>query len=180
MGEKGQKSVRRVDGCQVQTRKRQRSVFSLVVGLMVTVVGSLLFVGAVAGWFDSSRAILGAEYSCTGDDCELMELTPDEYEKLIAEKRSFVVLVDQAGCTTADRLKEFMTDYMREQGFKSYKMMFSEMKNSSLHDQVRYYPSVAVIAEGRVLAWLKADSNEDAEAYNQYDTFKEWLQKYLK
>ena len=156
--------------------------WALVIGLLLAVMGSILFVIAVSGGFDGvGRAVLDAEYLC-GDDCdgEYMDLKPSEYEKLVADKKSFVVLVDQGGCKTADKLKEFMSEYAARKGFKVYRMMFEDVKKTSLHDFVKYYPSVAVVSNGKVIGYLKADSDEDSDAYNHYDAFESWIQKYLK
>ena len=158
-------------------KKKNRKILPLVMALIVVVLGSILFVGAASGWFDNHKVKLDAEYYADG--AEFMELTAGEYEGLIEARKSFVVMVDQSGCTTADRLREYVTQYMAETGILVYKMMFEEVKESSLHEQIKYYPSVAVVSRGKVVAYLRADVDEDAEAYNNYDAFKEWMGKYL-
>lgn len=158
-------------------KKKNRKILPLVMALIVVVLGSILFVGAANGWFDNHKVKLDAEYYADG--AEFMELTAGEYEGLIEAKKSFVVMVDQSGCTTADRLREYVTRYMTETGILVYKMMFEQVKESSLHDQVKYYPSVVVVDKGVVRAYLRADSDEDAEVYNNYNAFREWMEKYL-
>ena len=158
-------------------KKKNRKILPLVMALIVVVLGSILFVGAASGWFDSHKVKLDAEYYADG--AEFMELTAGEYEGLIEAKKSFVVMVDQSGCTTADRLREYVTRYMTETGILVYKMMFSEVKESSLNEAVKYYPSVVVVDKGVVRGYLRADSDDDAEIYNNYDAFKEWMGKYL-
>lgn len=158
-------------------KKKSYKILPLVMALIVVVLGSILFVGAASGWFDNHKVKLDAEYYADG--AEFMELTAGEYEGLIEAKKSFVVMVDQSGCTTADRLREYVTRYMTETGILVYKMMFEQVKESSLHDQVKYYPSVVVVDKGVVRAYLRADSDEDAEVYNNYNAFREWMEKYL-
>ena len=158
-------------------KKKNRKILPLVMALIVVMLGSILFVGAASGWFDSHKVKLDAEYYADG--AEFMELTAGEYEGLIEAKKSFVVMVDQSGCIAADRLREYVTRYMTETGILVYKMMFAEVKESSLHEKVKYYPSVAVIDKGVVRAYLRADSDEDAEVYNNYNAFREWMEKYL-
>lgn len=139
--------------------------------------GRSVVCGAVSGWFDDPKVKLDAEYYADG--AEFMKLSAGEYEGLVESKKSFVVFVDQGGCTTADRLREYVTRYMTETGILVYRMMFEEIKETSLHEQVKYYPSVAIVSKGRVVAWLRADSDEDAKMYNDYDTFKAWMEKYI-
>ena len=158
-------------------KNKHGGVLGLIVALVVVLIGGVVFVGAVSGWFDDPKITLDSEYY--GEGAEFMELTAGEYEGLVGAKKSFLVFVDQGGCTTADRLREYVTQYMTETGILVYRMMFAEVKESSLHSEVKYYPSVAVISKGKVVGYLRADADEDAEAYNSYDAFKEWISKYL-
>ncbi len=152
-------------------------VLALIVALVAVLMGGVLFVGAVSGWFDDPKVKLDAEYYAEG--AEFMELSAGEYEGLIEAKKSFVVFVDQDGCTTADRLREYVTRYMTETGILAYRMMFAELKETSLYENVKYYPSVVVVDKGVVRGYLRADSDDDAGAYNDYDTFKEWMKRIL-
>lgn len=155
-------------------------VWQLVVLLVVVVGGTVLFVGAASGWFGGGKVVLDAEYYC-GDNCdgEMMVLTGAEYEELVRGGGSFVVFVDQSGCTTADRLRGYVKDYALETGMKVYRMMFSEARETSLHDYVKYYPSVVVVSKGQVVGYLRADNDEDADMYNDYDAFHKWMERYL-
>lgn len=158
-------------------KKKQVGVLGLIVALIVVLMGGILFVGAVSGWFDDSKVVLDAEYY--KDSGEFMDLTAGEYEALVGSKKSFVVFVDQSGCTTADRLREYTEQYMKERGIVVYRMMFSEVKESSLREFVKYYPSVAIVDKGVVKGYLRADSDEDAGIYNNYEEFKNWMNRFL-
>ena len=161
-------------------KKRQAGVLGLIIALVVVLFGGLLFMGAVSGWFDNSKVVLDAEYFCK-DDCngEYLELSKEDYEKLIKDKRSFIVFIDQGGCKTADTLRSFMADFARSKGIKVYKMMFEDEKETSLHDTVKYYPSVVMVSKGKVVGYLRADSDEDAPMYNNYEDFEKWIRRYL-
>lgn len=162
-------------------KKKQKKVLGLVVGLVVVLFGGLLFMGAVSGWFDNPKAELDDEYICANecDEDRIMDISAEEYEELIKKHKSFVILIDQGGCTTADRLRGYIDNYAKEAGIKVYRIMFDRMKESSLHEYVKYYPSVAVISKGRVIGYLRADSDDDADMYNDEGAFKTWIQSYL-
>lgn len=162
-------------------KKKQRNALGLIVALVVVLMGSVLFVGAVSGWFsDGVDVVLDEEYYCN-DNCdgEYMELSGSEYERLMEEKKSFVVFVDQKNCTTAITLGGYVSDYAKEAGIKVYRMMFSEARETSMHDYVKYYPSVVIVSKGRVAGYLRADSDEDADMYNDQDAFVKWMERYL-
>ena len=160
---------------------KKLKTWQLLIGLVLIILGSVLFILAVSGVFGQSKAEISEEYVC-GEDCdgEYIELTPEEYEKMIEEKKSFVVFVDQSGCTTANRLRIYLEDWSNERGIKIFKIMFEQMKKTSLHDFVKFYPSVAVISNGQPIGWLKADEDADSDAYNNYDAYKIWASQYLK
>lgn len=161
---------------------KKLKVWQLVLGLLLVVGGTALFIVAVSGGFGLGdlKASVEQEYQCE-EKCErnFIELTTPDYERMIAEKKSFVVFVDQGGCTTADRLRGYVLDFANDKGFKVFRMMFDDMKKTSLHDFVKYYPSVAIISRGKVIGFLRADSDEDSDAYNKYDAFEIWMRKYL-
>ena len=154
-------------------KKKQMGVLALIVLLIVVLVGSLLFVGAVSGWFEDSKVVLSEEYYT--ESSELKDLSVEEYQNLINDEKSFLIFVDQKECKTADRLRGYMEDYMKDKGVMVYRMMFSEAKDSSLHDYVKYYPSVVIINKGRIRTFLRADSNEDTNKYNEYEAFMAWM-----
>ena len=163
------------------SKRREIGIPGLIILLVLVLVGSVVFVGAASGWFDDKKVVIDGEYHCAGDCGEtFVELGAEEYEKLVNEKKSFVVFVDQAGCKTAEHLKEYVDGWARENHMRVYRMMFSDMKETSLHDVVKFYPSVAVISKGKPVKWLRADEDEDAEAYNNTDAFKKWISEILR
>ena len=157
---------------------KQRKVGGLIACLVAILAFSVLFILGVTGVFIIQYTELDDEYYCEGEcTTELEELTEESYERLLEEKKSFVVFVDQIGCDTADNLRGFTMDYFPEQGVKIYKMMFSTLKTTSLHEKVKYYPSLVIISKGEVKSFLRADSDEDAGAFNEYGKFIDWVNK---
>ena len=163
-------------------KKQGKKVWALVLALVAVVFGTVLFVGAVSGWFTGpSVTEIDSEFYCDSK-CylELKDISVDEYNKMAGDKKSFVVVVDQGGCTTADRVKEYAAKYSNKRFFQIFKIAFSKIKDTNLSEAVEYYPSVAIISKGRVIAALRADSDEDAPAYNNYDDFEAWMNKYIR
>ena len=161
---------------------KSKKIWLLIVALIGVVFGGVLFVGAVSGWFSGPEmATIDAEYYCY-DKCELeLEvITPDEYEEMIQSGKSFVVFIDEGGCVTANKMRDFAESFSNVNRFTIFKLFFEDLKEISLGEYVKYYPSVAVISRGRVIAWLRADSDEDAPAYNNFADFEEWMKKYIK
>lgn len=161
---------------------KRLKTWQLLLGLFLVIGLSTLFIVGVSGGFGGAKASLDSEYLCGASACEFeyMELEPSDYESLVKDEKSFVVFVDQDGCTTADKVEGFLKDFASHNGFKAYKMMFGDVKKTSLYDFVKYYPSVVVVSKGKVIGYLRADANEDSDAYNKSEAFDEWIRKYLK
>ena len=125
----------------------------------------------------SQQFRLSSEYY--GASEMLVGLTKDEYERLLSEKKSFVVMVDKPGCITTPPMRERMANFPANMQFKYYQFMWAEAKESSLHEYVTFVPSVAIIREGRVVAWLRADSDEDVDYFNSAEALQGWVAKYI-
>ena len=158
-------------------KKLQLRVIAVIVGLVAMLLGGILVAGVMNGWFDDSTVILDPEYQM--GDGEIKELSPNKYKELVSVKKSFVVFIDQGGCTTADRMQGFVTEYAKAHNLLIYKMMFSEMKETAIHEMVKYYPSVVIVSKGEVVGYLRADNDEDAEMYNDYEAFEGWMNQWL-
>lgn len=154
-------------------KKKQLGVLGLIVALVMVLIGGLVFMGAVAGWFDDPKVVING--GGLVEQPELKDISIEEYNSLVDAKNSFVVFIDQETCTTADRLRGYVRDYINEKGIVVYRMMFEYMKETSLHDYVKYYPSVVIIDRGEVRYYLRADSDEDSDMYNDYSVFKNWV-----
>lgn len=165
-----------------KAQKKEKKIWVLVLALLVVVCGSVLFVGAVSGWFNGPvMAEIDSEFYCSSK-CylELKDISVDEYNEMTDAGKSFVVVVDQGGCTTADRIKEYAERYSNKRFFEIFKIMFSDIKKTNLGEKVKFYPSVAVISKGKVITWLRADSDEDSAAYNSYEDFEKWMNRFIR
>ena len=70
---------------------KKKKIGGLVVGLIAVVLGSVLFMFAVAGVFNNQMTMLDGEYYCEGTcESELEELTEESYEKYMVEKKSTI------------------------------------------------------------------------------------------
>lgn len=164
--------------------KDRRKIWFLVMVLVFVVIFNVTLVGAINGWFGTGKVTIDKEYTCQcGDNCicslDYDLLTVEEYEKMAEAGKSFVVFIDQGGCATADDLEGYADEYAGKHGIKIFRMVYEDVKESSLGDSVKYYPSVAIVSRGQPFVWLRADSDEDAPAYNSYEEFEKWMDSWV-
>jgi hypothetical protein len=68
---------------------------------------------------------------------------------------------------------------MTKYNISFYSVPFDEMKESYLYKKVKYAPSVIIIKNGKVIAYLDADKNADLAKYQDDEAFKNWISKYI-
>lgn len=152
-------------------KKSLKIAIASFIGISI-IAGSVIFAVNILG---DNRFRLDDEYYTSSED---ISIDKDEYEKLIADKKSFVVMIDKPGCVTTEAMRKDMASSTDLQ-FKYYRIMWKYVKDSSLHEYVKFAPSVAIVHKGEVVAWLSADSDEDSKYFNDTNALKEWLEKYI-
>ena len=71
--------------------------------------------------------------------------------------------------------KEFMDKYKID--FIS--IPFMEFKKTSFYSSVSYAPSVIIIHKGKIVDYLKADSDSDYSKYQDVNEFDKWISNYI-
>jgi len=109
---------------------------------------------------------------------EVVDIGISDFEKIVADKQSALIFIDQGGCVTAERMRGFIDKISSEEGLKFYKMMWADAKETSLKENVPYYPSLVIMKDGKVVKALRANSDEDGPIYNDKKLLQEWISKY--
>lgn len=153
----------------------KKSVKILIASLagIVIISGSIIFAVNI---LSDHKFRLDDEYYAENKE---MNIDKDEYEKLISDKKSFVVLVDKPGCITTPGMRKNMSEFPEDTQFKYYRIMWEDAKESSLHEYVKFVPSVAIVYKGEVKQWLQADRDEDTKYFENADDLKDWIHKYI-
>ena len=153
-------------------KKSIKILIASLVGIVI-ISGSVVFAVNILG---DHKFRLDDEYYAESKEINIKK---DEYEKLISDKKSFIVLVDKPGCITTPRMRKNMSEFPEDTQFKYYRIMWDEAKESSLHKYIKFVPSVAIIYKGEVKEWLQADRDEDTKYFENADDLKDWIHKYI-
>ena len=161
-----------------RTKKEKKALIIISVVVFAVIVMTLIFTFAVIKPFSNITPIdLGSE---NYDVSEVKDLTADQYNQMISEKKSFVLMIDNPGCVTTANMREMMSDFSNNMKFTYYRIYWQDTKDTNIREKVQYFPSLAIIDEGKIIAALQADSDEDAKYYNNASDLAEWLKKYVK
>ncbi len=166
----------------IKNKKKPVKVWVLVVALAVVVVGSVLFVGAVAGWFSQPQTptnIVISEEFVKNDTEAGRKITVDtpKLNELLANKKTFIGISHLPTCTA--NVMSYIEDYAEQNGLMYVYYPWSQLREMEFHDEIKFAPSVFIVAEGKLIDFLAADSDDDVDKYNDYRVFSDWLDKYL-
>ena len=142
------------------------------------VIFTIVVAGGVFGWYLVSRQKFTLDTEYVGS-AGWLDLDAAGYEKLVSERKTAVIFADSTACTTADRMRGFLEEISEEKQVLIYRMMWPEVLESSLHAEVKYYPSVVILRGGQVVDFLKADKDEHGAIYNDKALLLDWLEQYL-
>ena len=168
------------------TRKSdKRLIIISAITLAVIIVFGFVFYKIIEPKpFEASEKIaLQSEYKNTdGAQLELRKLAESEdkvteyFENIRAEKKDFVLYVSLPICNgDAAKFKEFVLDFQRKNHVSFYYLTSDYVKETSIYETVKFFPSVIIFKDGKIANYLKYDSDEDKEFYKTYEGFEKWI-----
>lgn len=110
---------------------------------------------------------------------EFIELEKENLNKLIKDKESFGIFIYQPLCSNSYEFNKVLTEFSKKYQISFYKMSYSNMKETKLGDSIKYYPSLVIFKDGKMIDFLDANSNEDINYYKTLRGLKKWFSKYV-
>ena len=110
---------------------------------------------------------------------EFIELNKDELNNLIDKEKTFAVFLFQPFCEAAANFNEVLKEFMSTNKLAIYKMQFKDIKGTELEKHVKYYPSLVIYKDGKLIDFLEADKDEDTKNFKYLDSFIEWFKQYV-
>lgn len=129
--------------------------------------------------------VLDAEYKNTdGKQIEIAKESEDParfLDEMIESEKSFVLYVSLPICNgDAAKFKEYVLDFQRREKVSFYYLTSDYIKDTKVYETVKFFPSVIIIKDGKIINFLKYDSDSDLEYYKSYDGFAKWLKANVK
>ena len=95
------------------------------------------------------------------------------------EKDSYVLYTYNYYCSFKIPCEKVFKEYMEKYKIDFISMPFEYFKQTSFYKKVKFGPSVVIIKEGKIIAYLDADKDEDLEKYQDSKKFEEWINNYI-
>lgn len=139
----------------------------------ITIIIICLFLSACT---NSSKFSIEKEYY---KESKFIDVTSEDIKELKENKKSFIVFTYNNYCMLEIPCDEIFKKVMNKYNISFLYLPYEEMKNTFIYDEVKLAPSVILIKEGEIVAYLDAESNEDLLKYQDTEEFEKWLTSYI-
>ncbi len=92
---------------------------------------------------------------------------------------SYVLFTYNNYCSLAVPCEDVFEDFMKDNNIDFLSIPFEDFKDTYLYDTIKYGPSVVIVNNGKIVAYLDANDDVDLEKYQDVDKFKEWISEYI-
>lgn len=125
---------------------------------------------------NSSKFSIEKEYY---KESKFINVKSEDIEKLKENKKSFIVFTYNNYCILETPCDEVFKKVMDKYSLSFLYLPYEEMKNTFIYNEVKMAPSVILIKEGNIVAYLDAESDEDLPKYQDVDEFDKWLNSFI-
>ena len=146
----------------------------IIISIIIVVIIAIIII-AISLFNNHPVKLPDSDYGVS----EFVEITSSDYEKMIAEKQTFVLMIDNVGCSTAERLRHMLANFSDSLKFKYYKIMWPDAKTTNLAEHIKYFPSIVIIENGELKSYLDPESDDDTKYYHNAPDLQKWLESYI-
>lgn len=111
------------------------------------------------------------------NESEYIEVTAKDIKELNQE--TYLVFTYNNYCNLKIPCDTIFKKVMDKYNITILSLPFEEMKRTFIYDKVKYAPSVIIVKQNKVVAYLDAEKDEDYEKYQNETEFEKWLSKYI-
>lgn len=108
-----------------------------------------------------------------------------EYIKLYSEELnnikngSMIIYTYNNFCNLPIHCETIFKDVMEKYKIDFISIPFTEFKKTKFYSDVSFAPSIIIVKSGKIVDYLKADSDNDYDKYQKADVFEKWLSEYI-
>lgn len=110
-------------------------------------------------------------------DSKLIEIDSDLFKKISNE--NYILYIYNNYCNLEVPCENIFKDYMDKYKISFLSMPFEEFKNTKFYKTIKYAPSVIIVRNGDIVSYLKSDSDEDLDKYQDVNEFSKWINSYI-
>lgn len=142
----------------------------LVILLIIISISIIMFLSK------SNKLNLSSEYYNKGI---LKEITKQELSSKLNSNETFILFTYNNFCTFKISCDEIFNETAKKLNITILKIPFSDFKDTSLYNNVKYAPTIMIIHKGKIVSYLDPEKDDDLPKYQDINEFIKWLKEYL-
>lgn len=105
----------------------------------------------------------------------LVEITNEE----IPTDKNYILFTYNNYCNFPLPCDEVFKSFAEKEKIDILAMPFTEFKKTEFYSEIKYAPSVIIIKEKKVIAYLDANSDNDTQKYQDVEEFTNWVKQFV-
>ena len=146
--------------------------------IIIFLIGVLLFVTGCTHKINQNdgkeRLYLTDKYYNKG---EYVEVTKDELSS--KEDETYLLFTYNNYCNLSVPCDQIFAKFMKKYNIDILSIPYEDFKETSFYETVKFAPSVLIINNSKIVAYLDAESDADLIRYQDADEFEKWLNEYI-
>lgn len=106
-----------------------------------------------------------------------IEIKSSDLYKL--KKENYILFTYNNYCNMPISCEDIFLEFMEKYKIDFLSIPFDEFKKTDFYKTVKYAPSIIIVSQGNIIAYLDADSDDDFAKYQDVTEFKKWLSEYI-
>lgn len=106
-----------------------------------------------------------------------IEIKSDYLEK--NNPNNYILYVYNSFCSLEIPCETIFKKYMEKYKIDFLSINIDEYKKTNLYEKVKYAPTIIIIKNKKIYAYLDAESDEDIIKYQDEQEFEKWINKYI-
>lgn len=95
------------------------------------------------------------------------------------KKESYILFTYNNYCKFNIPCEDIFESFSKENNVVILSIPFAEFKKIDLYKKIKYAPSVIIVKNGHIVAYLDAESDNDLDKYQDVSKFREWVSNYI-
>lgn len=113
-------------------------------------------------------------------EAALLTIDKDELLKLEKSKESFIVYTSTEGiCACSIPFDPIIEKFIKKHDLTFYFFEFRNKKGTTIDKYITHSPSVIIYKDGKVVEYLKYDSDDHIKYYESLEGFETWFKSYV-
>ena len=143
--------------------------------IVLVIISICLITGCGSTKVHNENGLVLDDICYSSDD--FIDIDSEYLEK--TKLNNYVLFTYNNYCSLPIPCENIFKEYMKKYDVAFLSINIDEYKKTEFYNEVRYAPSVLVISNGEIVAFLDAESDDDLDKYQDIDEFEIWINNYI-